>query len=274
MLKSLDSLSNFIRAVVSLAVLGIVGAGGWLGWQHYRGRDLALERKENELRAAREERDDLARDVATQKEEIAALHEDVAAKRREIERLATAMNLLKVDRRIAQIDVVKREEAVPGDASTLTTTFTFVEVDGEGRPLEPPRQYAIQGDVVYVEAWLVKFEDQFVEQGDALRGTSICLFRRIFGEHQQPSEGFPIETVGSRPAAYSRGSEPSEVEQEIWTNFWDYATDREKAKAAGVRVADVEAKANKLLPGKRYRVELRASGGLSIVPEDAPAASF
>jgi len=274
MLKSLDSFSNFIRAVVSLGVLGVVGAGGWLGWNHYHGRDLALERTEGDLKAALQERDDLARDVATQKEEIGVLQVDVAAKAREIERLATALNLLKVDHRIAQIDVLRREEGVPGDASTLTTTFTFVEVDGAGQPLEQPRQFTIDGDVVYVEAWVVKFEDKLVEEGDPLRGTSICLFRRIFGEHQQPSEGFPIEAVGSRPAAYSRGSEPSDVEKEIWTNFWDYATDRAKAQAAGVRVADVEAKANKLLPGKRYRVELRSSGGLSIVPEDAPQPSL
>ncbi|NQT13274.1 MAG: hypothetical protein HQ582_11030, partial [Planctomycetes bacterium] len=45
----------------------------------------------------------------------------------------------------------------------------------------------------------------------------------------------------------------------------------EKAKQAGVRAAHGEAVSMKLVPGKRYRVELRASAGVSIVPDgDVP----
>jgi hypothetical protein len=248
MLKSLDSVSNFIRAMLSLVLVGGVGAGAWFGYNTYYQKDLAL-REQQEL-------------VKKSEAEIARLNEDLAAKQREIARLATANRLLKVDRRLAQIEVLQQQEAVPGDPATLTTTFSFVEIDDEGRPLAQPQVHTVKGDIVYVEAWIVKFDDELVEQGD--------LFRRLWGEFQEPNDGFKIETVGSRPAAYSRGDEPSDVEREIWENFWEYATDPERAKASGVRVAHVEAAANKLVPGKRYRITLRASDGLSITPENVP----
>jgi hypothetical protein len=62
----------------------------------------------------------------------------------------------------------------------------------------------------------------------------------------------------------------SPVERDIWANFWEYANDPAKAKKAGVRAVHGEAPSIRLEPGKRYRVELRSSAGLSIVPEAAP----
>jgi hypothetical protein len=62
----------------------------------------------------------------------------------------------------------------------------------------------------------------------------------------------------------------SPVERDIWANFWSYANDARKAERAGVRTAHGEAPSIRLVPGKRYRIELRASAGLSIVAEDVP----
>jgi hypothetical protein len=60
------------------------------------------------------------------------------------------------------------------------------------------------------------------------------------------------------------------MEEEIWTNFWDYANDPQKKKDAGLRAVHGEAPSIRLMPNKRYRLLLRSSGGLSIVSEDAP----
>ena len=59
------------------------------------------------------------------------------------------------------------------------------------------------------------------------------------------------------------------MERDLWANFWEYANNPAKAKKAGVRAAHGEAPSIRLQVGKRYRVELRASGGLSIVPDGA-----
>ena len=59
----------------------------------------------------------------------------------------------------------------------------------------------------------------------------------------------------------------SPLERDIWANFWQYANDPAKAR----RPASGRAWRGALMrlePGNRYRVELRATGGLSIVAEE------
>lgn len=248
MTNTLSSVSQLLRSLVALVVLALVGSGGWVAYRAYDDRvqlDQALRQRTAEL----------------------------AAKTVEVERLSTlnqklnlAIRLLKVDHRVADIVVLDQR---PG-AEHPTTKFQFVEVTKEGDPVGPEKVFTIEGDTVYIDAWVIKYSDDLVEKGDPLRATSVCLFRRVFGEYQEPSEGFAIDPSGSRPAVYSQGNQISPLERDIWANFWQYANDPTKAKAAGVRAAHGEAPSIKLAPGKLYKVELRASGGLSIVAEDLP----
>src|SRR5262249_43775856 len=146
-----------------------------------------------------------------------------------------------------------------------------VELGKDGGAVGERKVFTVEGDTVYVDAWVIKYADDLVEKNDPLRSTAVCLFRRIFGEFQQPSAGFALDSAGSRPSVYSQGNELSPLERDMWANFWEYANSPSKAQAAGVRAAHGEAPSMRLQPGKRYRVELRSSGGLSIIPEgDAP----
>ena len=119
-------------------------------------------------------------------------------------------------------------------AGDLATTFTFEEIGADNRPLDRPRTFTVRGDVVYVDAWVVKYEDRFVESGDPLRSMSVCLFRRIFGESQQPRDGFVLNAVGSTPAAYRTGGTTTDLEGKIWSKFWDYANNPTLAGQVGV----------------------------------------
>lgn len=245
------SLARLVGALLGLTLVAAIGGGVWLGYQAFYAKDLAMQRKEAEL--------------AEQRALAQRLAEDNRAKQQRIERLETAMRLLKIDHRVAYIDVLDQQRQPGGD--DVRTTFRYVEVDDDGNELAPPRELTVDGDVLYVDYWVIKFDDELVEQGDPLRGASICLLRRLFGEHQQPSEGFAVDAEGTRPAVYGRG-ESSEFQRELWENFWEYATNPATAQAAGVRAAHGEAPYTKLVPGQRYKIELRASGGLSIEPED------
>jgi hypothetical protein len=277
--KTLNALNNLAGAVVSLVVLAVIGVGGWFAYQTYFGEKIRAARAIQEQQAkidgltedlaAREQQvERLGRELTESNEQIDRLQLDLEAKQRQIDRLETALRLLKVDHRVAQIDVLGQDGSAAG--GDLVTHFTFVEVDDKGKPLERPRLFSVEGDTVFVDSWVAKFSDEYVEMGDPLRSTSICLFRRLFGESQKPSEGFMLDTVGSRPAAYRSGGKMSDLEQEIWARFWEYANDPKKAEKVGVRAAHGEAPYIKLMPGKRYKVVLRASGGLSLVPEDLP----
>ena len=279
MLKTINAVNKLAGTIVSLAVLAVIGAGGWYAYQTYFAGKLRAQREIEEreakivglsrdLAARTHEIDRLGDALTETHEQIDRLELDLEAKQRQIERLDMAVRLLKVDHRVAQIDVLGQEGSAEG--GDLVTHFSFVEIDDRGKPLDEPRVFRVAGDFLFVDSWVAKFTDEFVEVGDPLRSTSICLFRRLFGETQRPSEGFALDSFGSRPAAYRKGGKMSELEQEIWGKFWEYANDPVKAEKVGVRAAHGEAPYIKLLPGKRYKVVLRASGGLSLIPEDLP----
>ncbi len=263
-MKILSTISQVVGLLLSLVLLAILGAVGWYVVRaqfEQRAIEARLAAREAQVQA-------LQNDLETSRQQIAALNKELEAKSLEIQRLDTALRLLKVDHRVAQIDVISQQ----GSEATkdLTTTFSFVELDGSGKPIEKPRLFTIQGDMVYVDALVVKFSDEAVEVADPLRATSFCLFRRVFGEHQQPKDGFPLDPVGAQPAAYRAGREPSDFEREIWSKFWHYANHPEEASKKGIRAAHGEAPFQKLVPGKRYKVLLRSSGGLSFSVEDRP----
>ncbi len=263
-MKILAAINNLAGAMVSLAVLAILGVVGWFVVRTQLGQwtiEARLAEREAQVQS-------LQNDLDSSQRQIVALNKDLEAKLREIQRLDTALRLLKIDHRVAQIDVISQQ----GSEKTKdqATTFSFVELGNAGKPIEKPRLFTIQGDMVYVDALVVKFSDETVEVADPLRSTSFCLFRRVFGELQQPKDGFTLDPVGAQPAAYRAGRETSDFEREIWSKFWDYANNPEEAQKKGIRAAHGEAPFQKLVPGKRYKVLLRSSGGLSFVPEDAP----
>lgn len=253
-----QSLAAFLRVMSSLVFLGLVGAGGWWGYDTYVAKDQLLQRKNQEL--------------AHKAREIQDLEQDVASKVQQIDRLNLALRLLKVDRRMAQVAVVDQSFDDKTDPEKATSTrFRFVEVDPSGKPIGQSREYTIEGDLLYVDAWIVKFDDELVQEGDPLRSSSLCLFRRLFGEHQKPSDGYTIDPPFERPEIYGGSDQLSTLEEDAWTYFWEYANDPEKASEAGIRAAHGEAPSMKLLKGNIYNLSLRASDGLSITPEKLPA---
>jgi outer membrane murein-binding lipoprotein Lpp len=271
-LKLLQALNSFVGMILALVIIGLLVAGGWFAFQNYYADKFALEA---DLAAKQEEVDQLAEELMSSQakvgrleKDVEVLNEDLEKKRQEIQRLSTALKFMKVDQRLARITVLSQD----GSAATkdLATRFSFVEVDHDGNPLGEPRIFNVEGDLAYIDSWVIKFGDEYVEQGDDLRSTSICLFRRVFGENQLPSEGFLLDEEGTQPTVYRTGGKMSDFEKGLWSRFWDYANDTEMAEEQGVRAAHGEAPSIQLRPGKSYRIELRASGGISVVPEDAP----
>ena len=127
------------------------------------------------------------------------------------------------------------------------------------------------GDMVYVDYLTVNFQDKYIEQSDLDRSTSLALFQRVFGEHQEPVKGFQLDAVGTRPTAYARGKEMSEFETKIWNDFWLIANDRQRAKELGIDAIQGKAVAIRVQPGKTYEIDLRATGEMAIRPVEAAA---
>ena len=170
MLKSIEVVSGLLRTVLGLVIVGMLGGGAWYGYQIYHARELTEQRladRERELEARQQE-------LAASQAEVEQLTGKIAEQSVQIDRLDTAVRLLKVDHRVAQIVVVGQELGPDGEVET--TTFNFVEVDNDQNALEQPRTFTIEGDLLYIDTWVAKFADEHVENEDPLRSTSICLF--------------------------------------------------------------------------------------------------
>lgn len=186
----------------------------------------------------------------------------------ELRRLSEALTRLESEHRVAEVVVVEQS---PGPRGRLKTRLRFSEIRGK-TPL-PPRQFEIEGDVAYFDALVLKFERGFVREGDPLRGRSLHLFRRAFGEFQEPDKGFPLDPAAPEgvPLSYRASDSVSAFERDLWRDFWDVALHPEKAHARGVRVAHGEAIYTKLRPGRLYRLTIESAGGLSLQIEEAPS---
>ena len=269
LVESISTINQAVRTMLVLGLLGVVCAASWYGYTLVNSREreakemaVALDRAESELQR-------VALDLADRNRQVQSLQETVTQQLAQIEHLDTAMRLLKVDHRVARLWVRDQREL----DGQLVSYIEFQELDDEGQRVGAAREFSVPGDVIYVDSWIVKFDDEYVEQARIHRSTSLVLFRRVFGESQSPNEAFALDEVGARPQIFSQGGQPSELERQIWDDFWSVANDRARQEELGIRAAHGEAPSIKVEKGKSYRITIRASGGLSVRPEEtAPSA--
>ena len=168
----------------------------------------------------------------------------------------------------AYINQIKAGGLTPSARPSIVeeTALMFVEYDGEGKQL-PPRFFTVKGNVAHVDALVIKFEQDFVKKGDPLRGHSLVLFHRLYGDYQAPADGFVIDTPGKPPEVYripTRTPAASEFESQLWQDFWKLADDEGYRKEKGVKVAMGEGPWTRFYPDKVYTLTLQADGGLSL----------
>ncbi len=281
--EKIQTVNSFFRTVLAMFVVGGMSAGGWYGYTTYNAAELEGQRKDQELQEAQHALDAKAQALFASQEKVAGqrqlldqkdveladkdgeitdLNTEVEQKSVEIERLDTAMRLHKMQRRLARLtvlDIVRDPET-----DQLYTDIEFVELNETGDPIDEAKRFRIDGDVIYVDYWVVKFEDKYVERADMERGVSICLFHRIFGELQKPKDGFHVDKPGTRPGAYARGSVMSDLEKQIWEDFWSIANDPGKADELGIRALHGDAPSIKVTKGKTYKITIRAAAGPEI----------
>jgi hypothetical protein len=260
-------MNYMLRTLVLAALAGL----GYLGYEKatsmlddHQGQILEREARIEQLAGQLDEQQEtissLEGEVAAGELEIAQLETDVAERDEQIDELDTAMRFLKIDHRLARLTVLDQATDASG---AVETAVRFEELGSDGQRLGEAAEYSLPGKVAYVESLVIKFDDDYVEQGDVWRGTSICLFRRLFSEQQSPDEGYPLDQVGERPLPYTDDRAPGLVDK-LWMRFWDYANNAQSAADAGVRAIHGEAPFIELRPGATYLVELRSSGGLSL----------
>lgn len=192
--ETVNTVNTTVRTVAFAGLVGILGTGGYLGYSTYTANERALKDSAVALEEANTKLVTLEKDLEVKVHEIDTLTIDVAEKAKLIEKLETSMHLLKTDQRLARIKVLSIDKDDTG--AVKGSQLEFVELSPAGEPLSAPKKISLPGDVVYIDNWVVKFEDKYVEQADIERGTSLILFRRIFSENQQPNEGVSLDEIG------------------------------------------------------------------------------
>ncbi|NQU49064.1 MAG: hypothetical protein HQ519_10490 [Planctomycetes bacterium] len=184
------------------------------------------------------------------------------------ERLEHQISFLKERKRVAQIEVLE-QKTDPDAPGGKRSTVRFWEVGSEMQPAGPAQEFTIDGDVLYVDAQVIKFDQEFLQQNDLEEGSSLLLFRRLFGEFQTPHDGYALDQQETVPPIYSAEDAPADAyrtgfHQELWRDFWRYANRPEVIRRSGIHAMHGEAPYIQLVPGGRYEIELRTTGGLSI----------
>ncbi len=273
--ETVRTVNSAVRTLLFGVLLVGAGVGGWKAYSLYNEPQKKLDAKQQELDAVQTKLAKTASDLEERTKQVESLNAEIEQKNAAIAKLETANHFLKLSHRLARLRVIDQQE--DPETKRPKTEVEFFEVNKEGAPVSDQRQkFTIDGDRVYVECLLAKFDDKYVEANDLEKGTAICLFQRIFGEHQKPEEGFAIDQVGSAPNSYNRNGQMSELEKRIWKDFWTLADNPAEAAKLGIRAAHADAPSLRVKKGGLYELELRTTGDFTFrrisEPSDQPKA--
>lgn len=192
-----------------------------------------------------------------------SVQRELQKQRERNQKLQLIVERLGSERRVG--DIIVTDQASTGDG--VRTTLLFVEYCKDGSPL-PARKFMIEGKQAHIDAMVIKFDGRFVQENDPLRGHSIALFTRLYGEHQSPAAGFAIDAPGDVPEVYrNANADVARFEKALWANFWKLADDPAYRTSMGVRVAQGEGVWRTFEPGWLYTLTLESNGGINITPE-------
>ena len=238
MMENVRTINSAVRTLLMVGVTGCVCGMGWLGYSKYVLPGIEAQQK------------------------VATLEQDLKEATIENDKLKVSMDLLKIDRRIAQLTVNKK--GVDEDGQKFLEV-TFSEVDKNGMIIGSSREFTLKGHMFFVDCWVAQFQDRYVEQADPLRSASIFTFKKIYGDEMKPVDGFSLDDFSKPTGVYAR-TEASEFAQQIWKDFVNVCNDKDLQDELGIRAASGQA--NYLPPkeGQTYQITIRASGQVSLVP--------
>jgi hypothetical protein len=256
LITNVKTINSAVRTLMLIGVTGAVGYGGYLGYDNYI-------RPGNEAKQILADYEAMKTRLDKQSAELASTKAENEELTRIKERLETALKLLKVDQRIAKIEVMEKG-VNENDQPYMEVRFS--EVDQQGDVVGSPRDFTILGEKIYVDGWVVTFDDKYVEHADELRSASLFVFKSIFGELERPADAKRLDTQTDTVPGIYKSETQNEFEQQIWQDFWKVCNNVKLQKELGIRAS--HGQANYLVgeKGHIYQVEIRSSGAMSLKP--------
>ena len=180
-------------------------------------------------------------------------------------KLKQAISNLTAESQIGYAKVISQTER----NGQVTTRLLFVETERDDptkHVLE--KEYEIAGDVIYFDALIVKFGNEYVSDG---RERALYLWRRVYGEQTAPGEGCAIEEKGAEPKRYAELFRKLSLRDRklFWAEIWKLSDDPGRLSKAGIQAIYGNAVYKKLRPGLIYIFKISNTGQL--YPETVPA---
>jgi len=230
------------RNLIRSAILIVTIVAGWIGIKFYEDNSHSSQ--------------------------LAQKDEQIRQEQLKNEVLRGVVKRLQTDKRVARIIVTDQEADENGQ---VWTTLLFGEYgrDGSNYLDGSERRFVIEGKGAHIDAYVIEFEGKYVEANEPLRGHSIALFKRIFGDKQTPEGGFTIDSPGEIPDIY-KGADPAQrdMEQKLWKEFWRLADDEAFRKEWGVKLAyGSSGFREEFKKGFIYTLMLSPTGGLKLTAE-------
>ncbi len=197
----------------------------------------------------------------------------IAEQQQQIEYLEDVADRLSLEERVARIVVTDQDRSADG---TLETDLLFFDVGPDGKEL-PAKAFTVRGERVHVSALLIRFDEEKVKAGEQLRGRTIAFWDKIHGSAVPPEEGQMLDETGEAPRVYAgnpaaRGldKERAAFEADLWTRFWEIASDTALANEEGAKVAFGQDVFGVFSPDQVYTITLQGNGGLTLYSEPMP----
>jgi hypothetical protein len=188
---------------------------------------------------------------------------------RERKHLEKVINRLTGKRRMAEL--VVDGQVTNGKRQVRQTTLLWEEFvtgkDGKRTPL-PIKKIVIPGDTPYVDGYVLKFRNTFVENGDLLRGKSLAFFRRIFSSKQSPQSGSSLLGSHGVPACLTgKSGRPDTFTLNLWQHIRQLMEHPAAAAKLGLDVVQGQAVYRPVKPGRLYVIYLQNDGGLEFTQQ-------
>ncbi|MBN1493834.1 MAG: hypothetical protein JW938_06760 [Candidatus Omnitrophica bacterium] len=181
--------------------------------------------------------------------------------------LERVIERLQAETRIAEVLVV--ESTLDELTNTIQTKIKFLEYDSAGQPLTP-QYFTFSGNVIQFQSLVIRFNDDLVTAGDAIKGRSAYLFLKAFMLDGENTQEYDITPEYSLPDGYKVEHASVAAQEKIWRSFWEYALDAEKAHTMGIKNAQIEAPGTVFLPGTLYTLKIEHDGGIRIDAQKLP----
>lgn len=135
---------------------------------------------------------------------------------------------------------------------------------GNPKVIVSEQRFALSSDVIFFDALIVKFNDQYVKDG---KERALYLWRRIYGEDTPPIRGQAIQTPINAPERYKSITRSLWFgeKQVFWDAVWDLANNPKQLRKYGVSAVFGNALYIRPIPGKVYLFKISATG--QIYPE-------